>query len=105
MNRPLPECCKEFQITNRDEFIKCLEAFRYTRGIPIEVLREKQHYLDEIHGADHGIMFFGDQDLEDLYNQTGTVIHNRMDELRKLRTTELRANISAEEKLPRDERG
>jgi hypothetical protein len=88
MNEPLPECCGEFQITNRAELIDCLTALEDTNDMTIESLIERQHSLDIIHGIDHRIMFVGDQELEDIYDHTRLTIQRRIDELRRIRATE-----------------
>ena len=88
MNEPLPECCREFQITNRAELIRCLEAFQDTNEMSIQSLIDRQKHLDNIHGIEHRIMFVGDQELEDIYDHTRLTIQRYIDELRRIRATE-----------------
>ena len=88
MNEPLPECCKENNITDRTELIDCLTALEDTNDMTIEALRERLKYLSIMRHTDHLAMFKEDEGLLDIYDRARIKIQNAIDALRNLQTHE-----------------
>lgn len=85
MNTPLPECCRETQITNKTELMRCLEAFNDVQGMKIDDLRIRQKHLETTHGI-WDAMILDDQELNKLYDDTRLAIQGQINELRRQRT-------------------
>lgn len=88
MNEPLPECCKENNITDRAELIDCLTALEETDDMTIEALRERLKHLSVIRHTDPLSMFKEDEGILDIYDRARVKIQNAIDAIRNLQTPE-----------------
>lgn len=66
MNEPLPECCREFQITNRAELIDCINVFEDANGVNMEALEKRLNHLRSMRHTDYLVMFEEDEGLLDV---------------------------------------
>ena len=67
MNEPPPECCGEFQITNRAELIDCIRALEDTSDMNMEALKKRLDHLHSMRNKDYLVMFEEDEGLLDIY--------------------------------------
>ena len=83
MNEPLPECCREFQITNRAELIDCIRALEDTNDMNMEALEKRLNHLQSIRNKDYLVMFEEDEGLLDIYAYAKDKIERALRNLQK----------------------
>lgn len=83
MNKSLPECCREFQITNRADLIGCIRALEDTNGMSMEALKKRLDHLHSMRNKDYLVMFEEDEGLLDIYAYAKDKIQRALRNLQK----------------------